>query len=306
MWGLIGALRMGVIGIEARFRPSDSNVSEKALLEYILSHSFTNLMTRCFSDGHKKPTSDSLRLFLRKCIVMPSIMGMPNENEEDGNFILHLQKTGILTPSVNGHISFTSPVARRFYADFLFTHRADVNPKSVCQLLQNAIQSLSPESLRKAAVTRNFPKEAVFQHMMWEALTLCTTAESSICAELSAKFPASGEENSPFEYITGALDFYVDGDLRWGIELLVNGNDIKEHMERFQEPNGKYVPLQLNDYAIVDFRVNSSGEPTAIVRHEKRISVFFKENDYSQAKCIFGMDQSPITIFLGVAVSELN
>jgi hypothetical protein len=90
----------------------------------------------------------------------------------------------------------------------------------------------------------------------------------------------------------------LNSTLRWGIELLVNGDGIGEHVNRFTRPNGKYVPLDVCDYAIVDFRSNETGQPTNVTKHPKRITVFFKKDDYSVAQCLFGEDTTVIAIGL--------
>jgi hypothetical protein len=82
------------------------------------------------------------------------------------------------------------------------------------------------------------------------------------------------------------------------IELLVHGDSIGEHLSRFTPPNGKYVPLAVNDYAVVDFRRNVSGRPTDISKDPNRISAFFKNDDYSVAYCLFGKDTDVIEISL--------
>ena len=69
-----------------------------------------------------------------------------------------------------------------------------------------------------------------------------------------------------------------------------------EHISRFAPPNGKYVPLAVKDYALVDFRRNATGQPSDISRHPNRISVFFKKDDSSVARCIFGQDTTVVEI----------
>lgn len=87
-------------------------------------------------------------------------------------------------------------------------------------------------------------------------------------------------------------------DFAWGIELLVQGVGIGEHMDRFTLAIGKYASLDVGDYAVVDFRRNTTGKPTSISRHAKRITVFFKDADYSIAQCIFGVDGDPVEVRL--------
>ena len=54
----------------------------------------------------------------------------------------------------------------------------------------------------------------------------------------------------------------------------------------------------MNAYALVDFRVSEDGEPTHVRRLDKRVSVFFKTGDFSQCKCVFGLEQDPVLLVL--------
>lgn len=156
---------------------------------------------------------------------------------------------------------------------------------------------MSSTVLKSSTVPGDFPKEAVFQHLFMEGLALHTPPDCSICPELSKIFPSDSNRNSG-QAIAGEIDFYLNGSLRWGIELLVNGDRIGEHHSRFSPPNGKYVSLAVNDCAIMDFRRSATGEPTDISQHPNRVSVFFKNDDYSVAKCLFGEDTAAIEISL--------
>ncbi|KAL3665235.1 hypothetical protein V7S43_009863 [Phytophthora oleae] len=79
--------------------------------------------------------------------------------------------------------------------------------------------------------------------------------------------------------------------LRWGLELLVNEIKVGEHATRFA-PDGKYAPLKVKDYAVIDLRGNETGEVTRVARMEKRVTVFFKLSDFTSCRCIFGMDKT--------------
>ena len=102
---------------------------------------------------------------------------------------------------------------------------------------------------------------------------------------------------------TGSTNQYfktpkTNSSLQWGIELLVNGDGIGEHIKRFTPPDGKYAALAVSDFTVVDFRGNSTGQPTNIAKHSKRVTVFFKKDDYSIANCIFGEESNVVQIYL--------
>ena len=68
-------------------------------------------------------------------------------------------------------------------------------------------------------------------------------------------------------------------------------------MARFSN-TGKYFALGVNDYAVVDFLCTNNGEPTAVIKYDKRVTVFFKEGDYSKCKCIFGLEDQIVELAL--------
>jgi hypothetical protein len=127
-------------------------------------------------------------------------------------------------------------------------------------------------------------------------LSCNTTLDCLICPELSKIFPqleAIGGKRS-----SGEIDFYLNGELRWGIELLVQGNGIGEHISRFST-KGKYSSLIPLDYIIVDFREKAEGTISRVERHEKWLSVLFAEgSDFSTCECLYGLEEKSFSISL--------
>jgi hypothetical protein len=84
----------------------------------------------------------------------------------------------------------------------------------------------------------------------------------------------------------GGLTFYIDGNLRWGIELLLKGSKLKEHISRF-EVGGLYHSLAVNQYLVVDFRVFDTliAVPTVQFRENTMIA-YFQEGNFSKCFCI--------------------
>jgi hypothetical protein len=55
----------------------------------------------------------------------------------------------------------------------------------------------------------------------------------------------------------------------------------------------------MNDhFVVVDFRASSTGTPTNISKHPKRITAFFKTDDFTTAQCLFGEDSCVTEISL--------
>ncbi|RKP15872.1 hypothetical protein ROZALSC1DRAFT_25947, partial [Rozella allomycis CSF55] len=281
--GLIAALRLAINTISSIFRKN--NPTESELLQFYLSNEITEKMSRCFGSAHKK-VPDHLKSHLISCLSGPC--DIPNKRDE---YLILLQKCGILV--TNGtKFDYSSPLARRYFFRWLFPNRSTNNPSTIKELIIKAIELMSASFLKQSTPsTDEFPKEAVFQQLMLQGFAKNTKPDCSICPELSKRFPPFGADPN------GEIDFYLNGSLRWGIELLIKGSGIGEHLERFT-PRGKYAPLDVSDYAVVDFRVNESGECTNVQRHAKRISVFFKKGDFSSCKCIFGNEQGVVQLNL--------
>jgi hypothetical protein len=103
---------------------------------------------------------------------------------------------------------------------------------------------------------------------------------------------------------TGRLDFWVDSNLKWAIELLIKSDKRQDHFHRFN-PNmsaAKYYRLQPSAWRVVDF-VNSNPE----CENPHYISVKI-DNDYRGAQVTFVGRQnlSAHVPFLGDVTDDAN
>jgi hypothetical protein len=296
--GLVGTLRLSINALKAEFFSSKNDVVEETLcLQYCLNDPFVQNMARCFGGAHSYPVGNDFKRFLKECFENKRTWREGFTNVQDDDSYSSLKKAGILVELRDSSFGFSSPLAKRYYFDWIFPNRSKTTPSSLRELITKVVSNMSSTVLKKSTLPGDFPKEAVFQHLFMEGLALHTPPYCSICPELSKIFPPDTTLNSQ-QTIAGEVNFYLNGSLRWGIELLVNGDGIGEHLCRFSPPDGKYVSLAVKDYAIVDFRRNATGQPTVISKHPNRVSVFFKNDDYSVAQCLFGEDTTAIEISL--------
>jgi hypothetical protein len=287
--GLIGAVRLSVQYILSIFN-KDETPPESGILREYFSSKLVEGMVRCFGSTHSKPVSKDLENCLVNCFL-GGIHWLAHPGEVEKTQLIQLKKCGIL--EVTGHgVGFTSPLARRFYAQLLFPNRSaeSEKPNTLLGLTIKTIGSMSASLLRNS-VTRSdsFPKEAVFQHLFMVALAQSTPPDCMIYPELSEVFPDPQAEietivPAPITRISGEIDFYLDGEYHWGIELLVKGDRIQEHVERFSR-NGKYHALATEDHIIIDFRPCPVSKK--IHRYTKKLTVFF-ENDFSKCFYLYG------------------
>jgi energy-coupling factor transporter ATP-binding protein EcfA2 len=184
---------------------------------------------------------------------------------------------------------FITPLAFRRFWDYLFPDRAIKDPESIDDLIVRAITTFhlkdvidsSKASCAEANV--GVPKETCIQHMFFAGLTQSLSPTTEVVAEMSAIFPVLDGE-SP-----GELDFYVNGKLRFGIELMRNGDKLLKHLLRFRE-GGKYFTPHVKDYRLVDF-VPAGFKPKGKSWHANRIVVEFSQDFHG---CVVRKDRDTV------------
>jgi hypothetical protein len=128
--GLVGALRMSVDSIESSlFRTKNDPVEERACLQHCLSDSFLSFHARCFGSKHLAPVGDDFKRFLKKCFVKTRVP-VVNEftNERDRASFVSLEKAGILVRDKDNCVSFSSPLAKRYYLKWIYPGRSSERP----------------------------------------------------------------------------------------------------------------------------------------------------------------------------------
>jgi hypothetical protein len=282
--GVIGAVVLSVVMIADKF--AQHIPTETDILHYLCSGDFMNFLSRVFGTFRGRVLPE-FQVFLSD-FMMGSLESV-NDTSEHEVQVIALEKMGVLVRDQKGVVSFASPLANRYYTHFLFPNRPIECPQTIEELVAITIGNMSSTLLTKSTHSSRFPKETIFQHEFMSGLAKSLPVEHHICPELSHIFPSTrgGAASLPSsETVEGAIDFYINGELHWGLELLVNGDRVKEHLNRF-ETDGKYFPFGMSDYRVIDFRL---GDPTKskIVLCEKRITVFFQQNDFTTCTCMFG------------------
>ena len=256
---------------------------------------------RVFGARVRDSVRPEISAFLRECFSGPTGRVQPTDyaamrSDETVDWLLKVGALLEVEPE-SGVFTFATPLARRYFAKLAFPDRAADNPGCVRELVERAIQRMSASKLAtatlpSAAGASAFPKETTFQREFRKGLMESTSSSCSVCDDLSR---TSGEPHPN----DGELDFYVvNGELRWGVELLVGGDRIGEHMRRFG-PEGRYKCIDLHDYMVVDFRQSAGGQPTRVMACEKKITVFFSaDGNFTRCTCLFETDTQPLELTL--------
>jgi hypothetical protein len=120
--------------------------------------------------------------------------------------------------------------------------------------------------------TSTFPKEATIQHLFMASLLSLTPINVKILPELGKTYPLEGVATSTA--IQGEIDFYIRNcDFSWGIELLVEGRGVGEHVHRFG-PDGKYWRLGTVSRSYYHRSSARNGKSCSDERSEENDSIF--------------------------------
>eukprot|EP01033_Poteriospumella_lacustris_P008075 gene8079-5817_t len=312
--GHVGSLAVSVREIVQHFQHHPvAAVTVADVVSFYLSDAMSPSFAQCF-----RCDVDALPERMRASLVS-SLTAGPLRVATDENPAVYrtLVRSGVLVETEYRLATAASPAAASYINRLLFPRRRavtstdEVRQRGVVGLMKAVLARMSGAALRQSAVRAKTetPSEAEVQHLLRVALEAETPASCSICPNLSTYFPpppsqAMDEDRAAPqpEVVPGRCEFYLHGDLRWAVEVLIaghggGGGGGGEHVSRLLGPS-QYVGLACTDFLVVDVHVNATGEPTEVHRHERRMSVFFPRDDFSFCTVLCGLETAAETITL--------
>jgi len=233
---------------------------EPKALSNLRSAHFIDRLDRAFrlpDDFHSAPGRGPL---------LDAVLAKSPAIQTDDSALSPLIRAGIL----DSYGIFSSVASQWYYNRRCFPSRADVTPESLDALVIQAVRRMSAKRLRDT-LENGFPKEATFQHLFNEAMSTLLPLTNYIIPELSTfAFDSSGN------LVSGELDFYINGDLQWCLEILRLGDKIGQHLSRFDYEEGKYREVQTREYLIVDCRGEKGARGAEV--NEARCTLYFAGN----------------------------
>lgn len=196
-----------------------------------------------------------------------------------------------------GCAKFATILHRRFYLRQLYASEVrleDFVPDMDEWLLQ-VLRTFDPSQLRdgNSGGISGFPKEGMLQHQFWRGACLCLPPKYRIAAEVSQLMEQDRR-------ISGEVDFWINSDLEWAVELLRQGSDKGEHIARFKQ-GGTYHDLKPKQWRVVDFRQHET-QPR---RETNYVAVIFSET-YDRATVLLGTDRTENIVLQGKYVHAAN
>ncbi|CAB9507522.1 expressed unknown protein [Seminavis robusta] len=211
-----------------------------------------------------------------------ALVQKPGSENYSASPIFPLIRAGIL----NGDGKFACFAANWYYNRQCFPNRPLDAPKTLRELIIESIETMSATRLRQAVQNGRFPKEAAFQQLMNEAMSMKLPARHSITPEFGTIAVDSQDPNA--KPVTGELDFYVNGQMKWCIEMVRQCDGIGEHMGRFKKVQdskgnkGKYRKVEMKEYYVVDCRSAKNGRGASLEPHK---CVLYFADDFTTCTC---------------------
>ncbi|GAQ79186.1 hypothetical protein KFL_000260010 [Klebsormidium nitens] len=196
-------------------------------------------------------------------------------------------------------VSFTSGLHMEFYR-YNLARRVWGTPKQMPQsleaFLEEALSKMQPPMLQNSLnlSTRGGVVGGVLEsHFQFELYSAVT----SLLPEGAYFSPTVGKIYGLEAYV----DFVLHGmGWKWAFELLIDGRDLREHLNRFL-PNGRYHPMvlgnQIDAWVVVDLRNHKTGKPRK-ARGPGVCHVFF-DSKYEKAIVDYGNNQEHPIFLMG-------
>jgi hypothetical protein len=248
--GHCGLVRKVLKDIREQYR---NNVrTDSALLLFLTSSGFREHLrnTRAFSWLKKWRPTDNESQLLRKAFMgcdSNSEFSVDSDNPWELDILDKYLHSGLLVKN-DSNFQFTAPLMRITLGHFLF--RAKIiqetdtrESNSFEEFLFRSIERMRPSVLCKSLSRSHNGSllERAWQMEWYHSATTAVPSNTSISPDVGPVFGSAG-----------FLDFYVNRDLNWGIELVREGTRARAHLDRFLQ--GSYRDIPLKEWIILDFR----------------------------------------------------
>ena len=267
----VGVIMAGILMLnQLRKNANQLQLTEQMALVKLRHRAFIPFLKRCFAlgnlpEGYKDQLLDAVIGKNEFILAEDAILGP-------------FLRAGVLNEKGN----FTCMAATWFYNDQCFPNRSLTTPADLDSLVRNVVSILSAKRLSDT-LENGFPKEATFQHLFNEAMSQLLKVHNKVIPELNTQVTPTHGSNG-----TGELDFYINGNLKWCLELLRMGDKIGNHLERFNPLNGRYRNVEMNDYLVVDCRGPKVG--SGVQANASRCTLYFS-SDFKKCLCKMRLEE---------------
>jgi len=225
---------------------------------------------------------DEQQVFVRR-VLNEDTSGLltTNLNRHDSRILVDLVKGGLLCEVKHGgFFGVAAPIVRTILIGVLLAGEMRSTPSSLINFIMELLPLFSKSQLQDlhSGGKDGRPLERSFQMEFFRCAYAALGSQRGIChADVGAVFGSAG-----------ALDFYIDTDLQWGIELLRDSDRLQQHQERFTTRTGIYSMIPLKDWVLLNFveRVDlASARSFRNPKFEKEVRIYYaRECDFMVVK----------------------
>jgi len=303
--GHFGLLARTLFLIENKFknRGKYDKINDSTIAEYLLSADFFSLMSR-FRGAPELDNLTPLEVNELDYLLLYDTKRLLNQ-KETRQAIFSLMKKGILRYVDKGpeekyatsevEVGFISPLIRHIcFCTHYSSCRPREGPNKLEDFILQCLQLLKPSLLQKSlgrsaedAKGESRLMERTWQMEIYRIATSLLPPNSHISPDVGHNFGTDG-----------LVDFYVNDNKKWIIEIIREGDRLKEHQDRFKV-GGIYSMIEANEIVVIDFRHESKN-----VRSPKDRFWYVKYNDNFTAATIQRGDDHKKIEFLGDSVQD--
>eukprot|EP01124_Arcella_intermedia_P000631 TRINITY_DN1033_c0_g1_i6.p1 TRINITY_DN1033_c0_g1~~TRINITY_DN1033_c0_g1_i6.p1 ORF type:complete len:485 (-),score=50.37 TRINITY_DN1033_c0_g1_i6:31-1485(-) len=249
--GHIGFIRLSLEAIRDHFwnefRSTKNDWDDSIPSKFLLSKHYYSCLSSCRAVPREWSFSKTEKTILDDVLLRDeSTTFLSSYSGKYRKSALTLIKRGIIF-SVKGTLFLSAPILKMLLVRQLHGEtQLSLNRKDIDEFIIETVKRMSPEQLKNSF---SVGKDTYLLERQWQ-MEFYHAAVSVL---------DRGHLISPDVGTDGWIDFYVDDDFEWGIELLREGYKIGQHVSRFEQ-GGAYDSLKLRNAVILDFR-RASKEP---------------------------------------------
>jgi len=240
--GHIGFLKKTISSINGKFKDKAKyeNIKEDCILAYLRSYDYTDKISQTRASPDFQKMNDDEKNFLKE-LLLHDIARVPKDIKTEG-ICLELIKKGTLRyfektwteKDLERNVCFSTLLVRQIAFQKLCSEKAATSdPSNLEQFLLECLHRFKPSYLLETYGKSNDNKTLLERTWQMEFYRIATSV-------LSEKTFISPDVGHIFG-TTGMVDFYVNDDKQWAIELTREGDRLQEHANRFQQGGSIYV-----------------------------------------------------------------
>lgn len=288
-------LRQLLVFLSDSWKRMNQLLETKQLLWLLFSLSGVCTIAGCRAAPNFIGIHDNTKIFLHRLLLTGlSIFPFQHADDKDKEAIRDAINRGILRFTAHGEkewdfsVTFVSPLVLSLTIHFVWgTNRrqASEEPKDLQSFVKNALRLMRSTFLKKSLGhdASMPPLERTWQMELFRAASTILPTSCNISLEVGRLYGSRG-----------LVDFYVNDNKKWLVELAREGSRLGHHERRLEE-NGIYSSIPMNNFVLLDFRATKPSK--ALVNKYPEVWFVVYDQDFNGAEVIQGLNTFSVEFF---------